>query len=250
MELTARQGRQIEALRAGVGAAADFMARLTEYHGAPVETEYLITVEIARALLDADYTVALEYMPKSLSRSLAWDKSERFGLRNARFDIAAYQEIDPSYILVPTLLVEAKIGVRALGGKLKTDLRKVVSFMKGLKPEWAQHLLAVCVFQVDRGSGRTGKVHTWRKRADETEKRIRRELAAFGEDHSGFEFEMLPLYGSGGGVVEELDEPDGSVSLGRAGHVARCNAILIRRPPPPGTKNRLGFTPPWKRSGS
>jgi hypothetical protein len=40
-------------------------------------------------------------------------------------------------VFVPTLLVEAKIGVRALGGKLETDLRKVISFMKGLKPEWA-----------------------------------------------------------------------------------------------------------------
>jgi hypothetical protein len=69
---------------------------LTEYHGAPVETEYLNTVEIALALLDAGSNLALEYMPKQVSRSLAWTKGVEFGLKNARFDIAAYNETDLS----------------------------------------------------------------------------------------------------------------------------------------------------------
>ena len=100
MELTARQERQVEALCAGVGAAADFMALLTGYHGAPVETEYLITVEIARALLKAGYTVAFEYMPKRVSRSLAWEDGKKFGLKNARFDVAAHDETDPYYVFL------------------------------------------------------------------------------------------------------------------------------------------------------
>jgi hypothetical protein len=114
-------------------------------------------------------------------------------------------------------------------------------------------VLPACVFQVSRGSGKTGKVDAWRRRADDTERRIRRELVYFAQARSGFEFDMLPLYRHDGGVVEDevLDEPDGATTLGRAGQVARCNAILIRRPPPPGTpKNPLEFRPPWKRSKS
>ncbi len=250
MELTERQERMLDAVRAGVGGAADFMARLTEYRGAPVETEYLITVEIARALLEADYKVAFEYMPRQVSRSLAWDDGKTFDLGTARFDIAAHHEMDPHYIFLPTLLVEAKIGVRKLGGKLEADLNKVVAFMDGLKPNWAQHVLAAFVFQVHRGSARPGKVALWRRRADETEALIRHELESYARHWPGFEFEMRPLYGPGGGAVDDeiLYEPDGSGHLGQPGHVARCNTILVRRPPPLGTPlDPLAARLPWKR---
>lgn len=57
----------IEMLKDGVKRTSDFMAALTEYHGGPTKTEYLLTSNIARAILDKCHEVKVECLRRDFS---------------------------------------------------------------------------------------------------------------------------------------------------------------------------------------
>ncbi|MFC0808338.1 hypothetical protein ACFHWW_23165 [Ensifer sp. P24N7] len=66
-ELT--RSKFVSILKDGVSRTETFMAYLTEYHGAPTRTEYMLTADIARAFLDKYYEVSVEFLNRELVSS-------------------------------------------------------------------------------------------------------------------------------------------------------------------------------------
>jgi hypothetical protein len=54
-------------LKEGVKTATDVIARVTDYRGGPVTTEYLLTADISRELIEQDYQVKVECLNRNSS---------------------------------------------------------------------------------------------------------------------------------------------------------------------------------------
>lgn len=227
MDLSIVENNRLTAVRSGVENAKYFMSKLTEYHGAAVATEYLMTVEIARALLrSGDLEVALEFLANRIERhALVRNFQKPFTLGSRRFDVAMIESD------VPKFLVEVKIGVKKLGGELEKDLNKIISFSNCLKDDYAPRLLSVCIFQVHASAQETGKEEKVWERARKYEKRIRDDLTRYAEKHPDFEFEFRPLQRDDEGFRpdERTEDVDGTPMLGKPAHSIRYHAILVRR---------------------
>lgn len=105
------EARFIELLSKGVGRTADFMAMLTNYHGGPTETEYILTADIARAFAEEDYEVGVEVKNRSLLNGATQRRSapSRSELGSIRTDVAVV-----SSGIVPQAMIEVSTSV-ALG---------------------------------------------------------------------------------------------------------------------------------------
>jgi hypothetical protein len=134
----------LDALRAGVKRSSHLIALITDFHGGPVTTEYILTADIARELIDRDYEVAVEFANRKLANGLTARKgvNARKSLGSRRTDIVILRDS-----LIPAALIEVKIGVRSLG-KLKGDLAKLAGTIDLLKSSYAAHIVAAIVYQV------------------------------------------------------------------------------------------------------
>lgn len=223
----------LDALRAGVERSSNLIAWITNFHGGPVTTEYILTADIARELIDRNYEVAVEYANRKLVNGLTAKKGvkARKLLGSRRTDIVVLSDG-----LVPSALVEVKIGVRSLS-KIKGDLKKLTGTIALLKSRYAARVVAAAVYQVHVTG--TDKIE-WRDQLlpaiQKIEKRIERELAAYGLTDLGYSFAIHPLQSPDEGIVERAIEDDGhEKSLGAHGHATRFYAVLIRsnQVPPP-----------------
>lgn len=221
----------VECLRAGVERTKGLLARLTEYHGGPVQTEYLLTADIAREFIERDYEVAVECLNRSLVNGLTATNAReaRKWLKSKRTDVALIYTG-----LIPIGIIELKIGVSSLR-KIQDDISKIKTTISLLKPQFAHRTIGAVVFQVHVGGGRRRTyAHEFEKAVFAVEKRIRDSLTTYASNNKDFSLKMLPLQGPGDGIVERALEPDGdSLAWGEDGHATRYHAIIIRKPGSP-----------------
>ncbi len=80
----------LEVLQDGTKRTTDFMAHLTEYHGGPIKTEYILTADIARAFLVKGHEVRVEkinrHLVNGLTKRKGWKPRRKFGAQ--RSDVA------------------------------------------------------------------------------------------------------------------------------------------------------------------
>jgi hypothetical protein len=105
------------------------MAKLTEYRGGPIETEYILTADLARAFLTCDCEIKIEYLNRSLLGPLVCqDDTLKKKLGSRRTDIAiTYSGI------IPRSLVKLKIRANHFN-RVKCDLDKIIITMSAMKP--------------------------------------------------------------------------------------------------------------------
>lgn len=230
----------IKMLTAGVDLTADFMAELTDYHGGPTMTEYILTADIARALLANDLEVEVECLNRQLVNGLtqrkAWKPRMRIG--SQRTDVVILESR-----IVPRVMVEVKIGVGATLTRIRNDLYKICNTLESMKAKFALGVRAASVFQVHvPGRQSDLKVDRLKKKVAKIEASLTKHLNAFAATWPDFAFELVSLQGSTDGYVttEIVYEDENDASLGRSGHATRYYAVLVRslRKPPSGTGPR------------
>jgi len=224
----------IKMLAAGVGRTADFMAQLTDYHGGPTATEYILTADIARALLAEDFEVEVECLNRQLVNGLtqrkAWAPRMRIG--SQRTDVVVLESG-----IVPRVMVEVKIGVGATLTRIRRDLDKICNTLESMEAKFALGVRAASVFQVHvPGRQNDLKIDRLKKKVAKIEASLIMHLNAFGAKWPDFAFELVPLQGSTDGYVTTavVHEDENNASLGRSGHATRYYSVLIRslRKPP------------------
>lgn len=226
MQLTQNQEGLFDLVREGVAATDAYLHQLTDYHGGPLKTEYVLTTDIARALLAGQEMVATEFVANTVKDHIYYrDKQASFTLTSRRFDVVALNSAG-----LPELMVEIKVGVGTLK-KLEEDLRKIIDFLKSARAGFANRCLALIVFQVHRGTKKHGQLTHISKEVTKLENALKRQLATFANGWSGYEFAMMPFQGPNDRIYDdevELEE-DGSKILGRTSHATRYHAIAIRK---------------------
>lgn len=219
------QDELIDGLRAGVGRTKDLIAHLTEYHGGPVLTEYLLTGDLAREFVDRRFEVRVECLNRShLNVLSAYDAKTAWKKLGAkRTDIA----LSSGTKLLA--LIEVKIGARSLQ-RIKSDLDKITSTLAFMFPESARDVIGAVVFQVHISGGeRLFYVEQLSPAIESLESNFARDLETYRNTRPGFSFHLEPLQGLDEGIVERDVETDsdGSQSWGQYGHVTRYYAIVI-----------------------
>ncbi|WP_457811889.1 hypothetical protein [Sinorhizobium meliloti] len=216
----------LDALRAGVARSRNLMALITDFHGGPLTTEYILTADIARELIDRHCETAVEFANRKLINGLTARKgvNARKVMGSRRTDVVVLNNS-----LVPAALIEVKIGVRSLG-KIKGDLKKLTSTIALLKSRYAARVAAAVVYQVHVPG--TDKIE-WRDQllpAIQTiEKRLEQELEAYRLTDPGYSFDIHPLQSLHEGITERAIEDDGhEKTLGAHGHATRFYAVLVR----------------------
>jgi hypothetical protein len=224
----------LSALSKGVKRSGDLIAQITDYHGGPVTTEYMLTSDIARELIEQNYEVEVEYLNRRMITGLTMRKSgvrKKFGSR--RTDIAVLMSK-----VVPLAIIEVKIGVKTLN-KIKGDLLKITDTIRSLKPQFAARVRGAVVFQV-HVAGSVSRLHVRQLNhaVKKIEKSLRTSLRAYKKAHADFRFTLYPLQSGDEGIVATELEPDGNgLAWGREGHATRYYAVLVR------SKQRAGGAP-------
>lgn len=227
----------LDALCAGVERSSNLIAWITNFHGGPVTTEYILTADIARELIDRNYEAAVEYANWKLVNGLTAKKGvkPRKLLGSRRTDVVVLNDS-----LVPAALIEVKIGVRSLA-KIKGDLTKLTDTIALLNSRYAARVVAAVVFQVHVKG--TDKIE-WRNQLlpaiQKIEGRIEQELETYRLTAPDYSFAIHPLQSPDEGITERAIEDDGhEETLGAHGHATRFYAVLIRSKqialPPPRT---------------
>lgn len=226
MKLSDIERSLIEDVKQGVSETVNFIGELTEYHGEPVKTEYIITVNIARSLLQRFLgLVAIEYLINQIKgHALISDDSKEFLLGSQRFDVVVLDQISP------LLIVEIKIKSNSLS-KFKRDILKIMSYMEYLKHSHASKVLGLCVFQTEVYALSSQSLAQTTKRIHKVEAKIQKQLEAFSALHPSFEFEIVPFQGPSERIYDDemIEDVDGTPMLGKRGYAARYHAVLIRR---------------------
>jgi len=221
----------LSALSEGVKRSGDLIAQITDYHGGPVTTEYMLTSDIARELIEQNYEVEVEYLNRRIITGLTMRKSgvrKKFGSR--RTDIAVLMSK-----VVPLAIIEVKIGVKTLN-KIKGDLLKITDTIRSPKPQFAARVRGAVVFQVHvAGSANRLHVRQLNHAVKKIEKSLRTSLRAYKKAHADFRFTLYPLQSGDEGIVATELEPDGNGR--REGHATRYYAVLVR------SKQRAGGAP-------
>jgi len=215
--------RLIEAIRAGVSRTTGLIARLTEYHGGPVGTEYLLTADIAREFIERDYEVRVECLNRDAIHGMNSKEAGRRRqlLRSKRTDVAIFESI------FPRALIEIKIGVSSLR-KLRLDLDKICTTIALLDSLHASKVTGACVFEVHVSNSKLYTRDALLSRVRVIEERIRSELQAYAHTRPAFSFEWEALQAEDGGIIERDTEYVGDeLAWGEHGHATRYHAILI-----------------------
>lgn len=217
----------LEVLQDGTKRTTDFMAHLTEYHGGPLKTEYILTADIARAFLVKGHEVRVEkinrHLVNGLTKRKGWKPRRKFGAQ--RSDVAV-----TNTDLVPLALVEVKIGVGKSISKIRKDLEKMANVIESLNPIYAARVRAASVFQVHvPGGAKDITVRRLKNKVEKIEKAISKELREFQRDWPDFSFSLEPLMGADEGFVPTAieTEDDGSKVLGENGHATRFYAVIV-----------------------
>lgn len=226
MQLTQNQQAHFDLVRQGVATTDAYLHELTDYHGGPLKTEYVLTTDIARALLAGQQKVGTEFLANKVKDHLYYRaKQASFTLGSRRFDVVA---LDP--VGLPQLAVEIKIGVDSLK-KLEGDLRKIIDFLESARAGFATRFLGLVVFQVHRGTRKHGELARISKGVARLEKGLKQQLATFAKGWSAYELAMMSFQGPNERIYDdEVEvEEDGLKTLGRTCHATRYHAIVIRK---------------------
>ncbi|MDW9689372.1 hypothetical protein GOB50_30925 [Sinorhizobium meliloti] len=218
----------IDILKAGIDRTVSYMAKLTEYHGGPTETEYILTADIARTFLEKNFEVRVECLNRQLVNALStrkgWMPREPLGSR--RTDVAVLRDR-----LVPQAMVEVKIGVGSKLSPLRRDLAKMANTLECIDASFAARVRAASVFQI-YVPGRVTDLTVDRLKRSITQKetQLRAQLEAFAKDWPDLAFQLVALQKPNDGfcTTEIIQEDETTQSLGRNGHATRYYAVLLK----------------------
>jgi hypothetical protein len=217
----------IKILKLGIARTSSFMAQLTDFHGGPTKTEYVLTSDIARAFLETHQEVRLEYQNRFLINVMTKLKGCPNGgnLGSIRTDVVVLNSR-----IFPKAMIEVKIGVGGTLSKVSNDLVKMAKTINLMKSNIAQGVRTAAVFQTHI-AGRSGDIDTnkLKARMQKRERKLEKALANFERNWPDFSFKLVSLQGLNTGFVatEICEEEDGSMSLGQKGHATRYYAILL-----------------------
>jgi hypothetical protein len=218
--------RIIDAVGDGVVELKNLMARLTEYHGGPTATEYLLTGDIARALVERQIDGVAVECPYKRLLSLWNSVAPVPNFRGARADIAVVNFTDP-----PTAVIEIKIRVTRFR-HIKNDVLRVVRLLNAIKPALRKRTIGLVVFQISvRARLNWYSAERVLSKAVEIEARMQNELNSFWARHPDYEFAWLPLQGADEGAVgRELEgnHGDPDAAWGEPGHATRYHALMVQ----------------------
>ena len=208
--------------------------RATEFHGGTAETEYLLTGDIARELIERDYKVKVECLNKDLINVLTKDKTISLpkNLGKKRTDIAITDEVR-----IPYALIEVKIRIKRLTG-VEEDLSKLCDTLRRLSDKYSKSSWGVSLFQVhlEKTKKRAQRQHFIRD-IRRLEARLDKDLATYARSHLDFSFEWCALQEGDGGIqgprLEEVVHDDGvtEMELVNDGFALRYYAVLVQRRP-------------------
>ena len=217
----------IDGLRHGVRRTREFMNMLTEYHGGPTETEYLLTSDVAREFLKRNQEVRVEALNRHFCSPLASKqaKAARSALGSKRTDVAIGQDI------MPDALVEIKIRIDNISG-LRKDLNKLTDTIRFMTSHRHRKILAASVFQMHiRATKRRWQRAHFLAALATFEAKFRVQLAKYGASETDFVFKFEDLQDRPDeGVVDysTSEEPNGEKIIDASGHVTRYYAVLIK----------------------
>jgi hypothetical protein len=233
----------LSGLKSGVKNTRHLMDHATDFHGTAVQTEYLLTSDIAREFIQRSVQVKVECLNRALVSSATarsgTSKVRKRKLGTKRTDIALVNEY------VPLAMIEIKIGVGRLTG-VSMDLKKIITSMRLMDAKYASRVVGVSVFQVHLPTTK----HRYEKKhfvsaIGKIEHRFNLDLKAFARSRPDFKLTLKSLQAVDEGYVEQEIEADfdGEPMIGRPGHVTRYYAILLRSkqkaPPTPTTIEAL-----------
>lgn len=215
----------LDILKKGVARTTNLIARLTDYHGGPVETEYLITTDIFRELVERELDAKVEYLNRRLINAmniLTGSKPQKV-LRSKRTDIVVVDHF------ATLAMIEVKIRVSSLAG-IRKDLDKITQTISLMKGSSAAKVIGASVFQIHiRGARHRFYAEQFKAKADRLEKRIADGLATYAASHTDFALKLHSLQPEGAGIVgRDLDLEGDDLVWGADGHATRYHAILIR----------------------
>jgi hypothetical protein len=207
------------------------MEEATEYRGEAVQTEYLITTDIARELLSKGYKVKVECLNHQLVNVLTYNKalgdlSDHLG--SQRTDVAIVNELR-----VPFAIIEVKIRVRNLTD-VEPDLNKMIRTIAMLENRFAKRVWGASVFQFDleKSKART----EWEQFKADTqtfELGIQDQLSTYAQTQTAFDFTFHSLQEGDDGIerpeYETVTHDDGTEEnvLEHDGHAIRYYAVLF-----------------------
>lgn len=217
----------LDCLARAVERTKDFIARLTDYQGGEVRTEYLITADVAREFVERGFEVKVECLNRNLVNALTRlpGSTPKKSLGAKRTDVAVL-----SSGLVPLAIIEVKIGVKALG-RVKADLKKIADTIRMMKRTVSKDVIGAMVFQIHVSPSRS-RYHAadFLKAAKRIECGVEKELALYAAIHKDFAFAMHPLQPSDEGAVgREIEVVGDEKAWGADGHATRYHAILLRQ---------------------
>lgn len=217
----------LDVLRAGVRETQNFMAELTDYHGGPVTTEYLLVSDLTREFLKRRQDVGVEGLNRRFCNALTSNdpSSAAKALKCKRTDIFVGGE------LAPKAIIEVKIRISRYAG-IARDLQKIPDTISHMNPNFQRMILGASVFQmhIKPTSYRCKKKH-FVPLVEAFEKKLRGDLAQYEDDFTDYSLELKSLMATAtdGIVDQELDEDiDGTQTVGRKGHATRYYAIIMK----------------------
>lgn len=215
-------------LKRGVARTANLIAHATDYHGGPTTTEYLLTADIAREFIEADYDTHVEFLIRDFVSTLTalQPPLPLPPLKGKRTDIVLVNTK-----VIPIALIEVKIGVASLNG-ICVDLDKITDVFRRLNSTHASKLIGAVVFQVHIGAAKFRTTSQLLKTAIERkEKQIRSELSDYENRNSSFSFRMVARQGPDDGISASDED--------NYGHATRYHAVVIRDRRVPKRRNGL-----------
>ena len=222
-------------LRDGVRATQSFMAQLTEYRGGPINTEYLIVGDIARAFLKRHSVVTVEGLSRKFCNVLtALDTSAaRKALKGKRTDIILG---DP---LSVEAFIEVKIRIKSYKG-IAGDLAKLRDTIDHMTPNRKRSVFGVVVFEMHlKSTKKRFNIKYFITDVRKFEKKFEADILRNRKNFPQYSLEIKDLMADkiDGIVDREIDEDiDGTPMWGDNGHATRYYAIII--------KHNLHGTPP------
>ena len=207
----------IKHLKKGVKRTIDLMAKVTDYHGGPTTTEYLLTSDVAREFIECHFEIQVEFLNRKIvngiTQLLPRPNVPRLGSK--RTDIALLYTT-----LIPRALIELKIGVTTLNG-IAGDLDKITNTIACMNSTYASKVIGAVVFQmhVDATKKRSN-VTALKVEIERKERAIETGLVTYAERNAEFRFRMERLQGPNDGISASDHDNDG--------HATRFYVVLIR----------------------
>jgi hypothetical protein len=228
MQLSDKHQIALEQLRLGIEASKQLMAFQTEYHGGPVQTEYILTADAARSLADRFSTdVAVECPYRDLVNPLNAQQLKKSVFRGTRADVTVKNSLNP-----PVAVIEFKIRVRRFAD-IQGDISKISRLLSAFKPNLCDQTLGIAAFQahVPARENWITKDRVLAK-AKIVESKLKADLSTYAAQHPDFTFDWHEFQGPDEGAMgRELDgsPDDPDAAWGKRGHATRYHAVLIRR---------------------